>query len=190
MTNKNFIIRYILLKIILGEYTPQNTIPSENTIAKKFKCTRMHVREVYLKLIDHNILYAKQGSGYYVNENALDAIFFPYSHLKKLILRKKSNLDNIDIYDNEKLIGCISLNINFPYEKSQFTINDFLKILVEEQNFNFLKIINKFENNVNKNNSLMNKYTTIFINDNNQEIIINTFLNSNFDIKIIKEFIF
>ncbi|MBU3830628.1 MAG: winged helix-turn-helix domain-containing protein [Candidatus Ureaplasma intestinipullorum] len=188
MTNKSYIIRYILLKIILSEYLPNKIIPSENKIAEKFKCTRMHVREVYLKLSENNIIYSKQGSGYFVSENAIDSIYFPHSFLKKTII--KPFLNCFKIYnENSEEIGFIKTNINLNINLESFNQYDLLKLIVNQINFNINEIKNFFENNVIYDNFEYNKFTTIFVKEDNQKIIIETFLKSNINIFINKSLV-
>lgn len=186
MTNKSFIIRYILLKIILSEYLPNKIIPSENKIAEKFKCTRMHVREVYLKLSENNIIYSKQGTGYFVSENAIDSIYFPHSLLKKSIIKQTSN-NVFKIYnENGEKIGFIKTTINLNINLENFSQYELLKLVVNKINFNINEIQNYFENNIIYDNFEYNKFTTIFIKEDNQKIIIETFLKPNIKILINK----
>lgn len=185
MTNKSFIIRYILLKIILGEYKINQVIPSENKIAEKFKCTRMHVREVYLKLIENNILYSVKGSGYYVSEFALNSIFLPYRFLLNTkLLVDKNIINNIDIINNEgKIIGHIEVNFKIDIFDS-FLIKDLLIKIIQNSNFNVSQIFNSFKNNIEINNKIFNKFTTIFYKEDNSSIVINTYLSNDFDIEM------
>ncbi len=70
MTNKKFIIQYILLKILASEFVLDDKLPSENSIAKKFKCSRITARTAYSHLESIGLIAAQKGVGYHVKKNA------------------------------------------------------------------------------------------------------------------------
>lgn len=183
MTNKSFIIRYILLKIILGDYQIDKCIPSENKIAEKFKCTRMHVREVYLKLIEHDILYSIHGSGYYVSKNALNTIFLPFTIVKDFEIKINDKINVFYLYNNNNCEGYIKINeeITLP---AKLSVTSLLASLVENCNFNLIKIKNQFLNNIVIEKEKFNLFKTTFIKDDGSEILVETYLNLNCNINI------
>ncbi|WP_208895031.1 winged helix-turn-helix domain-containing protein [Ureaplasma diversum] len=66
MTNKSYIVRYIILKIAMGVYPLDALIPSENKLANNFDCGRITVHNAYETLKDLDILHTIKGSGFYV----------------------------------------------------------------------------------------------------------------------------
>ncbi len=70
MTNKKFIIQYILLKILAKEFLPNSKLPSEHSIAKKFKCSRITARTAYSHLESIGLIAAQKGVGYYIKKSA------------------------------------------------------------------------------------------------------------------------
>ena len=199
MTNKNFIIRYILLKIILGEYKVDTLIPSENKLALRFKCTRINIRQVYLKLIEHNILYSIHGKGYYVSNNAINQIYYPYNIIKDCKLEftnnvsYKNNIYNFTyyIYDDKNLIGYIDIesHINFNHNDQINNINKLLNEYIININLDCDEIINSYQNNQYINNNIYSLFNTQFINkkNKNNNLIINTYILSNININLNKK---
>ncbi len=66
MTIRQYIQKYILLKIVSGEWEPNAIIPSENQLAKKFSCSRIIARQALTTFVSAGILQPQKGRGYVV----------------------------------------------------------------------------------------------------------------------------
>ena len=128
MTTKDFIIRYLILKISVNSYKIGEPIPSENQLAKQFKCTRLTVRQAYNKLIEMNLLSSKKGVGYFVNQNLFQKTFTAYDFLLK------QNLSFVNEKYDDKAYFCLyeiknSNNENIGYVSFEYKS----KLLDQEQ---------------------------------------------------------
>lgn len=92
MTTKDFIVRYLILKIATGSYPIGTVIPSENKLATQFHCTRITVRQAYNQLSEMNLLSAKKGVGYFVNQSFLKRVFLPYLSLETAQLQLQRSI--------------------------------------------------------------------------------------------------
>lgn len=68
LTNKSYIVRYIILKIAMGQFSVGEMIPSENKLAEQLKCARITVHNAYETLKTLGIVQTIKGSGYYVQK--------------------------------------------------------------------------------------------------------------------------
>ncbi len=66
MTIRQYIQKYILLKIVSGEWQPNSILPSENQLAKKFSCSRIIARQALTTFVSAGILQPQKGRGYVV----------------------------------------------------------------------------------------------------------------------------
>ncbi|TCG10567.1 GntR family transcriptional regulator [Mycoplasma todarodis] len=66
MTIRQYIQKYILLKIVSGEWQPDSILPSENQLAKKFSCSRIIARQALTTFVSAGILQPQKGRGYVV----------------------------------------------------------------------------------------------------------------------------
>ena len=66
MTIRQYIQKYILLKIVSGEWAPDAILPSENQLAKKFSCSRIIARQALTTFVAAGILQPQKGRGYVV----------------------------------------------------------------------------------------------------------------------------
>lgn len=100
---KLFIINYLILKILCGDYQVGNKIPSENILAHKFNCSRLTARSAILVLEYIGVLGSMRGAGHFVNDNAIKILMIP------LWLQKKSaHFVNKIISTGEKTISCLT----------------------------------------------------------------------------------
>ncbi|WP_412031906.1 winged helix-turn-helix domain-containing protein [Malacoplasma muris] len=74
---KRYIISYISLKILKGEFPVNEKLPSENAFARKFNCSRLTARSSLVALESAGILKPVRGSGYYVSDNSVIIIMLP-----------------------------------------------------------------------------------------------------------------
>ncbi|MGL4647623.1 MAG: GntR family transcriptional regulator [Mycoplasmoidaceae bacterium] len=96
-SSKSYIIEYIILKILNGDFEPEKLVWSENKLAIKFNCTRLTSRSALINLVNLGILEAFKGLGYVVSENALDILFFSKSLKDKSISSKYKKIEKIHI---------------------------------------------------------------------------------------------
>ena len=118
MTNKKFIIQYILLKILAKDFLPNSKLPSEHSIAKKFKCSRITARTAYSHLESIGLIAAQKGVGYYIKKNA-DQFLWSLGDLA-------SNSDvEISKIDNDDIKNQFDFKIDRPlYKIDYFTQNE------------------------------------------------------------------
>lgn len=163
MTTKEYIIRYILLKIFSKSIKISEQLPSENKLCEIFSCSRETVRKVYEKLEALDIIFSKKGSGHLVSENYLDNYF----HVpKNLIFDEYELIDNSKEETNYKLklnsseysFLKIRTKINFKQEKNT-TLDDLFAQLVLQSNLSW---DSREEYKVIKNNFII--YNIKFIN--------------------------
>lgn len=74
MTKKEYIRRYVHLKIQSGEWKPGDKILSENQIAIKFDCSRITARQSLMPFIYSGALQAVKGNGYIVSDPSLSGL--------------------------------------------------------------------------------------------------------------------
>lgn len=112
---KRYITNYLILKILTGDYSLNKKIPSENSLAEKFNCSRLTARSALLVLNNASVLVAIRGSGYIVSEEALKILMPPKfvqeksdSQKTKVISTSKEfiTLETSYFYKNE-LIGVV-----------------------------------------------------------------------------------
>lgn len=77
-TFKLYIVNYICLKVLKGEYKPYKKILSESSFAAKFNCSRLTARSAILILSHMGILYPVKGCGHFVSENAIHILMPSY----------------------------------------------------------------------------------------------------------------
>jgi GntR family transcriptional regulator len=61
-------LHQIMIEKILGEWEPGDKIPSENELSKEYELSRMTVRAVLTRLVEHGLLYRVPGKGTFVAE--------------------------------------------------------------------------------------------------------------------------
>lgn len=91
---------YIMNYINDSSFQLSEPLPSENFLANKFKTSRSTVRHVLQKLNNRGIIFAKKGSGYFINP------FFNFTKLHPVGLKNidstkilKTGIDNKNIYN-------------------------------------------------------------------------------------------
>lgn len=134
---KRYIVANISSKILKGEYPINSKLPSENSLARKFNCSRLTSRASLVALENSGIIKASRGSGYYVNENAIIVIMLPKfienqsKSSKTKVIPTRDDIMNLvtEYYDqNQVLIGIVkwtipkSLYLDIS-QQSEFEIN-------------------------------------------------------------------
>ncbi|MBD5445733.1 MAG: GntR family transcriptional regulator [Mycoplasma sp.] len=98
---KSFIISYLILKILSGDYPIGHKIPSENILAQRFKCSRLTARSAILVLEYIGALDSMRGAGHFVSEHAIRLLMIP------LWMEKQSvHFTNRITNTGKKLISC------------------------------------------------------------------------------------
>lgn len=105
LTNKSYIVRYILLKIATFEYRVGDRIPSEQILADKLNCTRLTVRSAYESIKALDIISPIKGSGYYIKKSMdayIDTVFANlYKFFKKITIEQiPINIEEDDVQLN------------------------------------------------------------------------------------------
>ncbi|MCV3753816.1 GntR family transcriptional regulator [Ureaplasma zalophigenitalium] len=81
MTNKSYILRYILYKIAVGEYALNANIPSEHSLAEYLSSSRITIHNALETLKSNCLLKSVKGSGYYVDMSIDAYLNYPLAHL-------------------------------------------------------------------------------------------------------------
>ncbi|WP_051675820.1 GntR family transcriptional regulator [Ureaplasma canigenitalium] len=117
MTNKAYILRYVLLKIAVEEFKIKDIIPSEHKLADKFSIGRITVHNAYEILKVLGIISPIQGSGFYVTKTIdeyINPIFARLYHFTDRIRyeqfainyliedRRFSHALRVSLYDKQK----------------------------------------------------------------------------------------
>ena len=130
---KSFIISYLILKILSGDYPIGHKIPSENILAQRFKCSRLTARSAILVLEYIGALDSMRGAGHFVSEHAIRLLMIPLwmekqsVHFTNRITNTGKKLISCETRyfdENNKEIGIVNweiqktlnLNINKQYE--------------------------------------------------------------------------
>ncbi len=77
LSTKQYIQRYILLKISGGEWGAAQKIPSEGSLAIRFSCSRLTVRTVLQNFVYNGLLNVIKGKGYFVTSGIYKGMFLP-----------------------------------------------------------------------------------------------------------------
>lgn len=118
---KKFIANYVILKILKLHYLELEKIPSENSFAEKFNCSRLTARSALLLLSHTGILIPIRGSGYVLSNQALKILFPPKyiqvnsDHFKtKVLATNKNTIELItNYYDkNDNIIGIVKWEVD------------------------------------------------------------------------------
>ncbi|MCV3728471.1 GntR family transcriptional regulator [Ureaplasma miroungigenitalium] len=81
MTNKSYILRYILYKIAVGEYALYASIPSEHSLAQYLSSSRITIHNALETLKSNCLLKSVKGSGYYVDMSIDAYLNYPLANL-------------------------------------------------------------------------------------------------------------
>ncbi len=104
LTKKDYISKYIFLKILFGEFQINDLVYSEWKMSELFKTTNATVRVAYNNLIQRGILKAIKGKGYVVLKNIGSYMFDHYNNLMPLEFKKNKN--KFTFYkDNNEIIN-------------------------------------------------------------------------------------
>ena len=113
---KRYITNYLILKILTGDYSLNKKIPSENSLAKKFNCSRLTARSALLVLNNASVLDAIRGSGYIVSEEALKILMPPKFVQEKSNSQKTKAISTTNdfitlettYFNNNEIIGVVT----------------------------------------------------------------------------------
>lgn len=108
LTNKSYIVRYIILKIAMNQYQIDTMIPSENKLAEQLKCARITVHNAYETLKTLGIVKTIKGSGYYVKKS-IDA------YINQCFFNLYEIVDDIGINEIQKEIDFNDFKIKYVY---------------------------------------------------------------------------
>ncbi|CAM9150945.1 GntR family transcriptional regulator [Mycoplasma marinum] len=75
MTIKEYIQKYVLLKIVSKEWKEGEILPSENKIAEKFNCSRITARQALGAFVRAGILKPQKGRGYTIINSGMETLF-------------------------------------------------------------------------------------------------------------------
>lgn len=116
---KRYITNYLILKILTEDYSLNKKIPSENSLAKKFNCSRLTARSALLVLNNASVLDAIRGSGYIVSEEALKILMPPKFVQEKSNSQKTKAISTTNdfitlettYFNNNEIIGVVTWDI-------------------------------------------------------------------------------
>lgn len=100
---KRYIVSYISHKILKSEFPINHKLPSENTLARKFNCSRLTARGSLVALQYAGVLKVIRGSGYYVSENAIIIILLP-----KFIMNQSKSYKTKILSTNEEFVQLLT----------------------------------------------------------------------------------
>ncbi len=164
LTKKQYISKYIFLKILFGEFQIGDLVYSESSMSKLFNTTNATVRVAYNNLIQRGILKPQKGKGYIVLKNIGSYMFDQYENLTKLISNHDKNI--FYFYLNNKKIADLSFISPFIDEKT--TINvllDVFKIVFSKLEIEEITLNKSYSHNK---EFLINEYHYLW---NNKEVL-------------------
>lgn len=100
---KRYIVSYISLKILKGEFPVNKKLPSENAFARKFNCSRLTARSSLVALESAGILKPIRGSGYYVTDHSIIIVMLP-----KFIQNKSKNQKTKVVNSTENVVQLVT----------------------------------------------------------------------------------
>lgn len=171
LTKKQYISKYIFLKILFGEFKIGDLVFSESKMSSLFETTNVTVRMAYNNLIQRGILKAQKGKGYIVLKNIGSYMFDHYENLTKLSLHID---DGVMFFSNGNDV------IAELIYKSQFIDNshninellDIFKIVFSKLEFDEILLKKKYNF---KNELLINDYQYFW----NEQVVLSLQLKSN-----------
>lgn len=138
---KEYIHRYVLMKIVSGDWKPGQKIPSENILTAKFGCSRMTTRNALQNFIYTGVLESIKGYGYVVSKSIEGTIFSSVGNKYK-----KTHSTTNEFLNPEKIIKHNWLNDLGITEFDFKQVRNFEKIYFRDS----LEIVHQFSL-VNKN---------------------------------------
>lgn len=145
LSTKQYIQRYILLKISNGDWNTKKKLPSEGSLAIRFSCSRLTVRTILQNFVYNGLLNVVKGKGYYVTQNGSKGMFLSTneefkSHYQtmKTIQFEELHFKNEWIKELEYNFKNLDFKKSRAFEKNYFNKNN-EKIVYE------LSILNKEE---------------------------------------------
>ena len=167
ITSKQYIAKYVYLKILFGEYKIGDFIPSESTMAKYFNTTNLTIRSSYNLLIANDLVKPIKGKGYQV-------VVDPIEHFWPFILKVQDWKTSVIKKNN--YIEFTFFNHNHKTLISKWFINDDI-ILKGDINSIIRNIINK---KINIDNFFEMTISNIFKHEKNN-IIVKTIFHNKLD---------
>ena len=120
LTKKQYISKYIFLKILFGEFQIGDLVYSESAMSKLFETTNATVRVAYNNLIQKGILKAQKGKGYVVLKNIGSYMFDHYENLVKLIFKIDTNA--FLFYLGDKKIADLTFSSPFIHDSTSINV--------------------------------------------------------------------
>lgn len=74
---------HIMIEKVNGEWEPGDRIPSENELSKQYDLSRMTVRAVLTRLVEHGLLYRVPGKGTFVAEGKTIITPLPFMGIRE-----------------------------------------------------------------------------------------------------------
>lgn len=124
LTKKEYISKYIYLKILFDNYQINDFIPSESVMSNLFNTTNLTVRTAYNNLIQKGIIKAQKGKGYIVLKNIASYLFDQWENLNKL---DQTLINNSFIY-KDKLNEVAILKFQSSYLNGHENIDSLLSL--------------------------------------------------------------
>ena len=99
---------FIKAAILMGEYKPNDRLPTEEELCRMFSVSRPVVRQAYSVLIKEGLVERQKGSGTYVKQrasrNSLFTDFVTFSLEENIVdLEKNSNIIKLEKIIDEKI---------------------------------------------------------------------------------------
>lgn len=132
ITSKQYIARYVFLKILFEEYKIYDFVPSESSIVKQFKTTNLTVRSAYSILQEHKILKPFKGKGYQVINDAISFLWPLFAQIKNFEFNIDAAKNQIDFFIKEKDNVLITVSSNHTFVKKN-SITSILSTLFREK---------------------------------------------------------
>lgn len=145
LSTKQYIQRYILLKISNGDWGTTKKLPSEGSLAIRFSCSRLTVRNILQNFVYNGLLNVVKGKGYFVTSNGSKGMFLPTNQEFKSHHQIMKTLDINQLHFHQRWINeleyefqNLDLTKNRAFEKTYFNKKN-EKVVYE------LSILNKEE---------------------------------------------
>ncbi len=173
LTKKDYIAKYIFLKILFGEFKINDFVYSESKMSEHFKTTNATVRVAYNNLIQRGILKAVKGKGYVVLKNIGSYMFDHYNNLSSLDFKKEGNHFNF-FKDKKQIITLDYASLFITEETSIENLLDVFKVVFSKMEIDDVTL---FKTYAVKDNIMINEYHYHW----NEQLILKIVLRSDID---------
>lgn len=170
ITSKQYIARYVFLKILFEEYKLFDFVPSESSMVKQFKTTNLTVRSAYSILQEYKILKPFKGKGYQVVNDAISFLWPLFAKIKDCEFKINFEKNEIDFFEKDKNNILITVWSNHTFVQKNSITTIFSTLFREKINIDIF-----FNLSINESFSCHDDIVTIqynFINNNNKEILL------------------